>query len=68
MLTLIELIQVKKNRENLMFAYEGDTLPAIVVWFHHYLAGFSSAFNNFCFFDYCHYPYCDSPYTLLETD
>jgi hypothetical protein len=40
MLTLIELIYVKKKYEKLTLACKGDTLPALLVWFHHNLAGF----------------------------
>jgi hypothetical protein len=68
MLMLIELIQVKKKHENSTLACKGDTLPALLVWFHHNLAGFSNSNNDFCFFSKCHYPYYDGPYTLLETD
>jgi hypothetical protein len=42
MLTLIELIHVKKKHEKLTLACKGDTLPALLVWFHHNLAGFSN--------------------------
>jgi hypothetical protein len=44
MLTLIDLIQVKA------LACKGDTLPAILVWFHHNLADFSNSNNDFCCF------------------
>jgi hypothetical protein len=40
MLTLIELMKVKQKHEKLTLACEGDTLPALLVWFHHNLAGF----------------------------
>jgi hypothetical protein len=50
MLTLIELIQVKKKHEKQTLACKGDTLPALLVWFHHNLAGFSNSNNDFCFF------------------
>jgi hypothetical protein len=53
MLTLIVLIQVKKKNEKQMLACKGDTLPhlpAILVWFHHNLAGLSNSNNDFCFF------------------
>jgi hypothetical protein len=43
MLTLIELIYVKK----LTLACKGDTLSALLVWFHHNLAGFSDLNNDF---------------------
>jgi hypothetical protein len=42
MLTLIELIYVKKKHEKLTLACKGDTLPALQVWFQHNLAGFSN--------------------------
>jgi hypothetical protein len=48
MLTLIELIHVKKKHEKLTLACKGDTLPALLVWFHHNLAGFSNSNNDFC--------------------
>jgi hypothetical protein len=67
MLTLIELIYVKKKHEKQTLACKGDTLPALLVWFHHNFAGFSNSNNDFCC-SKCHYPYCDGPYTLLETD
>jgi hypothetical protein len=47
MLTLIELIYVKKKYEKLTLACKGDTLPALLVWFHHNLAGFSNSNNDF---------------------
>jgi hypothetical protein len=50
MLTLIELIQVNKKHEKLTLACKGDTLPALLVWFHHNLAGFSNSNNDFCCF------------------
>jgi hypothetical protein len=31
-------------------ACKGDTLPALLVWFHHNLAGFSNSNNDFCCF------------------
>jgi hypothetical protein len=49
-LTLIELIYVKKKHEKLTLACKGDTLPALLVWFHHNLAGFSNSNNDFCCF------------------
>jgi hypothetical protein len=67
MLTLIELIYVKKKREKLTLACKGDTLPAILVWFHHNLAGFSNSNNDFCCFLSVITRYYDGPYTLLET-
>jgi hypothetical protein len=67
-LMLIELIQVKKKHEKLTLACNGDTLPALLVWFHHNLVGFSNSYNDFLLFSKCHYPYYDGPYTLLETD
>jgi hypothetical protein len=39
-LTLIELIYVKKKHEKLTLACKGDTLPALLVWFHDNLAAF----------------------------
>jgi hypothetical protein len=68
MLTLIELIQVKKKHEKETLACKGDTLPALLVWFHHNLAGFSNSNNDFCFFPKYHYPYYDGPYSLVETN
>jgi hypothetical protein len=62
MLTLIELIEMKKKHEKLKLACKGDTLPALLVWFHHNLAGFS----NCCFLSVIT-RYGDGPYTLLET-
>jgi hypothetical protein len=49
-------------------ACKGDMLPALLVWFHHNLAGFSDSNNNFCFFSKCHYHYDDGFYILLEID
>jgi hypothetical protein len=50
MLTLIELIYVKKKHEKLTLACKGDMLPALLVWFHHNLDGFSNLNNDFrCF-------------------
>jgi hypothetical protein len=66
MLTLIELIYVKKKHENLTLACKGDTLPALLVWFHHNLAGFSNSSNDFCCFLSVITRYYDGPYTLLE--
>jgi hypothetical protein len=31
-----------------MLACRGDTLPALLVWFHHNLAGVSNSDNDFC--------------------
>jgi hypothetical protein len=50
MLTLIELIEVKKKHEKLTLACKGDTLPALLVRFHHNLAGFSNSNNDFAVF------------------
>jgi hypothetical protein len=50
MLTLIELSYVKKKHEKLTPACKSDTLPALLVWFHHNLAGFSNSNNDFCCF------------------
>jgi ethanolamine utilization cobalamin adenosyltransferase len=47
---LIELIHVKKKHEKLTLASKGDTLAALLVWFHHNLAGFSNLYNDFCCF------------------
>jgi hypothetical protein len=66
-LTLIELIHVKKKHEKLTLACKGDTLPALLVWFHHNLAGFSNSNNDFCCFLSVTTRYYDGPYTLLET-
>jgi hypothetical protein len=49
-LTLIELIRVKKKHEEQTLACKGDTLSVLLVWFHHYLAGFSDSNNDFCCF------------------
>jgi hypothetical protein len=65
MLTLIELIYVKKKHEKLTLACKGDTLPAL--WFHNSLAGFSNSNNDFCCFLIVITRYYDGPYTLLET-
>jgi hypothetical protein len=46
MLTLVELIYVKKKHEKLTVACKGDMLPALLVWFHHNLAGFSNSNND----------------------
>jgi hypothetical protein len=67
MLTLIELIYVKKKHEKLTLACKGDTLPALLVWFHHNLAGFSNSDNDFSCFLSVITRYYDGPYTLLET-
>jgi hypothetical protein len=66
-LRLIELIHVKKKREKLTLAFKGDTLPALLIWFHHDLAGFSNSNNDFCCFLSVITRYYDGPYTLLET-
>jgi hypothetical protein len=68
MLTLIELIYVMKKHEKLTLACrpKGDTLPALLVWFHHNLAGFSNSNNDFCCFLSVTIRYYDGPYTLLE--
>jgi hypothetical protein len=66
MLTLIELIYVKKKHEKLTLACKGNTLPALLVWFHHNL-GFSNSNNDFCCFLSVNTRYYDGPYTLLET-
>jgi hypothetical protein len=50
MLTLIELIKVKKKHEKLTLACKGDTLPALLVWFHQNLAGFSNSTMIFAVF------------------
>jgi hypothetical protein len=42
MLMLIELIQVQKKHEKETLACKGDTLPALLIWFHHNLTGFSN--------------------------
>jgi hypothetical protein len=55
MLTLIELIYVKKKHEKLTLACRDDTLPALLVWFHHNLAGFFNSNNDFLLFSKCHY-------------
>jgi hypothetical protein len=67
MLTLIELIRVKKKHEKQTLVCKGDVLPALLVWFDHSLAGFSNP-TMILLFSQCHYPYHDGPYTLLETD
>jgi hypothetical protein len=67
MLTLIELMYVKKKHEKQTHACKGDTLPALLVWFHHNLAGFSNSNNEFCCFLSVITRYCDVAYTLLET-
>jgi hypothetical protein len=48
-------------------ACKGDTLPALLVRFHHNLAGFSNSKNDFCCFLSVITRYYDGPYTLLET-
>jgi hypothetical protein len=48
-------------------ACKGDTLPALLVRFHHNLAGFSNSNNDFCGFLSVITRYYDGPYTLLET-
>jgi hypothetical protein len=51
MLMLIELMQVKGNtKTGRSLNCKGDTLPALLVWFHHNLAGFSNSYNDYCFF------------------
>jgi hypothetical protein len=50
MLTLIELNHVKKKHEKQTLACKGDTLPALLIWFHHNLAGFFNSNNDFCCF------------------
>jgi hypothetical protein len=35
---------------NETLACKGDTLPALLVWFHHNLAGFPNSNNDFCYF------------------
>jgi hypothetical protein len=67
MLTLVELIYVKKKHEKLTLASMGDTLPALLVWFHRNLAGFSNSNNDFYCFLSVITRYYDGPYSLLET-
>jgi hypothetical protein len=67
MLTLFELIEVKKKHEKLTLACKSDTLPALLVRFHHNLAGFSNSIDDFCCFLSVIIRYYDGPYTLLET-
>jgi hypothetical protein len=67
MLTLIELIDVKKKHEKLTLACKGDTLPALLVWLHPNLAVFCNSNNDFCCFLSVITQYYDGPYTLLET-
>jgi hypothetical protein len=67
MLTLFELIKVQKKHEKLTLACKGDTLPALLVRFHHNLAGFSSSKIDFCCFLSVTTRYYVGPYTLLET-
>jgi hypothetical protein len=50
MLTLIELIRVKKKHEKQTLACKGDTLPALLVWFHRNLVGFSNSTMIFAVF------------------
>jgi hypothetical protein len=50
MLTLIELIHVKKKHEKLTLACKSHTLPALLVWVYYNLAGFSNSNNDFCCF------------------
>jgi hypothetical protein len=66
MLTLIELIEMKKH-EKLTLACKGDTLPALLVRFHHNLAGFSNSNNDVCCFLGVITRYYDASDTLLET-
>jgi hypothetical protein len=67
MLTLIELIQVKKKHGSSTLACKGDTLPALRVWIHNNLAGFLTPTMIFAF-SKCHYIFFDGPYTQLETN
>jgi hypothetical protein len=67
MLTLFELIKVKKKHERQTLACKGDTLPALLVRFHHNLAGFSNSNNDFCCFLSVITRYYDGLYKLLET-
>jgi ethanolamine utilization cobalamin adenosyltransferase len=66
-LTLIDLIYVKKKHEKLTLACKGDTLLALLVWFHHNLAGFSNSNNDFCCFLSVITPIMMALNTLLET-
>jgi hypothetical protein len=66
MLTLIELIEMKKH-EKLTLACKGDTLPALLVWFPHNLGGYSNSNNDFCCVLWVTTRCYDGPYTLLET-
>jgi hypothetical protein len=50
MLTLIELSQVEKKRENYTLAGKGNMLSALLVWFRYNLAGFSNSNNDFSAF------------------
>jgi hypothetical protein len=43
-------------------------LPALLVWFHHNLAGFSYSSNDFLLFSMFLYRYNHDPYTLLEIE
>lgn len=49
-LALTELSQTKKNHENKTLTCKGDTSTALILWFHHNLAGFSNSADYFCFF------------------
>jgi hypothetical protein len=40
---------VKKKQQKPTLACKGDTLPAILVWFHHNLAGCSNSNSDFLF-------------------
>jgi hypothetical protein len=37
-------------KKKYMLTCKGDKLPALLVWFHHNLAGFSNSNNDFCCF------------------
>jgi hypothetical protein len=61
-------VEYRKKDENYTLACKGDTLPALGIWFHHNLAGFSNSNNDFCCFLNVITAIFDDPYTLLETD
>jgi hypothetical protein len=47
----------EEKTQKQMIACNGDTLPVLLVWFPHNLAGLSNSNNDFRFFYKCHRTY-----------
>jgi hypothetical protein len=46
----VDRISSSEEKRKLALACKGDTLPALLIWLHHNLDGFSSSTNDFCIF------------------